>query len=500
MNNNCSAASSPAGIAASLVPASINRALSDADFAGSQSDISEDSPSVKAFNDFLELYVDPFVSLSEETNDLVGEQAASLGRAFQFQGRFIKVAGESARPDFTSARTAEVLAPLQNDIAAINDFKDANRRADVFANLNAIAEGAGVLSWFLIDTPLSYIQEIKDSATFWTNKVLKEFKEKDQRHIEWVKQFLGIFDGLKLYVKQFHTTGLTWKADGGDFISSFRKAIGSSTFESTPAPPAPSSGGGAPAPPPPPPPPPADLFADDSSSGGAPPATGINAVFSELNQGEGITKGLKKVDRSQMTHKNPELRQSSVVRSSSSSSTSSKKSPPIPKKPQNLSLKPKPEPVIKLEDSKWIVKNVEGKHDIILDGEISQSVFIADSKDSNIQIKGKINAVSISSTTKVALVLDAAISGVSVINSKKFGIQIVEQVPQISIDKSDEGQIYLSKKSLTTEIYTTSTTSLNVNVPDDEVDDFKEVSIPEQFKFSFNEKGQLQSEVVEHAG
>ena len=59
----------------------------------------------------------------------------------------------------------------------------------------------------------------------------------------------------------------------------------------------------APPPPPPPPPPP-----------GPPPPTahttlaGPAAVFAELNKGTDITKGLKKVDPSLMTHKNPSLR------------------------------------------------------------------------------------------------------------------------------------------------------------------------------------------------
>ena len=39
----------------------------------------------------------------------------------------------------------------------------------------------------------------------------------------------------------------------------------------------------------------------------------MNSVFASLNQGESVTKGLKKVDKSEMTHKNPELRASSVV-------------------------------------------------------------------------------------------------------------------------------------------------------------------------------------------
>ena len=39
----------------------------------------------------------------------------------------------------------------------------------------------------------------------------------------------------------------------------------------------------------------------------------MDAVFSQLNRGADVTKGLKKVDKSEMTHKNPELRASSVV-------------------------------------------------------------------------------------------------------------------------------------------------------------------------------------------
>ena len=39
----------------------------------------------------------------------------------------------------------------------------------------------------------------------------------------------------------------------------------------------------------------------------------MGAVFAEINKGEGITANLKKVDKSQMTHKNPELRVGTTV-------------------------------------------------------------------------------------------------------------------------------------------------------------------------------------------
>jgi hypothetical protein len=46
-------------------------------------------------------------------------------------------------------------------------------------------------------------------------------------------------------------------------------------------------------------------------------------VFAELNRGSEVTKGLRKVDKSEMTHKNPALRASSTVPSTVGSSGSS---------------------------------------------------------------------------------------------------------------------------------------------------------------------------------
>lgn len=70
-------------------------------------------------------------------------------------------------------------------------------------------------------------------------------------------------------------------------------------------------GAGGPPPPPPPPPPPAGIL--PSGAPATPPAGGAGAVFAELNKGEAVTQGLRKVDKSEMTHKNPSLRASSVV-------------------------------------------------------------------------------------------------------------------------------------------------------------------------------------------
>lgn len=99
--------------------------------------------------------------------------------------------------------------------------------------------------------------------------------------------------------------------------------------------------------PPPPPPPPAGATPSSAPTGG------IGAVFAQLNRGEEVTKGLRKVDKSEMTHKNPELRASSVV---TASGNATPKRPSKPSKPASLAGK-KPSKFA-LEGSKWIIVSV----------------------------------------------------------------------------------------------------------------------------------------------
>jgi len=70
----------------------------------------------------------------------------------------------------------------------------------------------------------------------------------------------------------------------------------------------------APPPPPPPPPPPTSATPSKPSA-----AVDVAAVFADLNRGEEVTKGLRKVDKSEMTHKNPSLRAGGIVPASVSS-------------------------------------------------------------------------------------------------------------------------------------------------------------------------------------
>ena len=83
----------------------------------------------------------------------------------------------------------------------------------------------------------------------------------------------------------------------------------------------------------------------------------MGAIFDQLNRGEAVTSGLRKVDKSEMTHKNPTLRGSAGVPDGITRSTS--RGPETKPKPDSMRAKggpaPKKEGKKVLDGNKWII-------------------------------------------------------------------------------------------------------------------------------------------------
>lgn len=364
-------------------------------------------------------------------------------------------------------------------------MRDKNRGDKLhFNHLSTVSEGIPAVGWIAVEPkPGPYVGEMKDSAQFYANRVIKDFKETDKTHVEWSRSFTKLLEALKAYVLKTHTTGLVWNPNGGD-AASFKGASSA----------APSGG----APPPPPPPPPATDFSAGAAGGAA--AGGMDAVFGQLNQGENITKGLKKVERSQMTHKNPELRGTAAP-------------PPAKTAPPKLAAKPaqlkaKKPAKTQLDGNKWTIEYHEDNRSITIDQtELNQTVNIFNCKNSIVQIKGKINAVQMTNCTKTSVLVDTLVSSLEVTGSPSFAVQITGRAPTILLDSCDSGQIYLSDKSLDSEIIAAKCSAINVSlpVPGGEEGEFEEYALPEQLKhtvdgLSQKGKSRIKTEVVAHMG
>lgn len=213
---------------------------------------------------------------------------------------------------------------------------------------------------------------------------------------------------------------------------------------------------------------------------------------------------MKKVDSSQMTHKNPSLRANAPVptRSDSTGSIGRSKSPAPPgKKPKPESMRTKKPPRKELDGNKWIIDNFDSPGDIVeVEAALTHAILISRCKSTTIRIVGKANAISVDNSARTSLIIDSLVSSVDVIKCPNFALQVIGSLPTVLLDQVDSAQIYLSKDSTNTEIFTSKCTSININLPPkDEDGDYAECPIPEQFR-SYIKDGQLVSEIVEHAG
>ncbi|KAG9244204.1 adenylyl cyclase-associated protein-like protein [Calycina marina] len=459
--------------------------------------------SVEDFDSFIDGSVKKYVALSQELGGPVAEQAASVSKAFASQRNLILISTKAKKPDMGGPQFMQLLQPLADSITLIGETRERNRASPLFNHLSAVSESIGVLAWVQVDPrPEKHVEESLGSAQYWGNRVLKEFKEKDPKQVQWMQSYYQIFKDLSEFVKDTFQQGIPWNPKGVA-IEEAMKLVGSSGLSSAPA------AGGAPPPPPPPGPPPSPLRFD-STPEPAPAANagGLGAVFSELNKGEAVTKGLKKVSADQMTHKNPSLRAGATVptRSDSTSSVSSisrNKSPAPGKKPKPESMRTKKPPVKTLDGNKWYIENYDGDtKPIEIEASISQSILISRCNKTTVIVKGKANAISIDNSPRLSLIVESLVSSIDVIKSNNFALQVMGTLPTILMDQVDGAQVYLGPESMNTEVFSSKSSSINLNIIDtkSEDGDYKEVPLPEQIRTWVGKDRNIHSEIVEHAG
>jgi len=282
--------------------------------------------------------------------------------------------------------------------------------------------------------------------------------------LDWVNAFNTFLKELQLFIKQHHTTGLSWNPKGGDSSSSSITSGG---------PPPPPTG-------PPPPPPPVESFSNQDQ----PDMTG---VFNALKKGENVTSGLRKVT-DDMKSKNRKDK-TSVVPATNVKSSQPKAAKDTPSKP----------PKIALEGNKWVVEYQSNNKSIIIsDTEAKHTCYIYKCSNSTVQVQGKVNAIIVDDCTKVAIVFENIVSSFEVVNSRSIEVQVTGKVPSFAVDKTAGCQIYLSKDSLETEIVTSKSSEMNVLLPSSDPDqDMIEIAIPEQYKTTVRDN-KLVTEIVQH--
>ncbi|CRL04045.1 CLUMA_CG017159, isoform B [Clunio marinus] len=433
----------------------------------------EKAMSVNAYEDIILGSLAQYLELSKKIGDDVATQSDFVKKAFDAQLKYVTMASQSSAPD--QSELPKLLQPTSEQINNVQNFREKHRTSKFFNHLSAISESIPALGWVCVSpTPGPHVKEMNDAGQFYTNRVLKEWKDKDVTHVNWAKAWVQTLTELQQYIKQHHTTGIVWAGKS--------KATANGTS------------GGAPPPPPmgnlPPPPPmpafdPTEAAANDER----------NALFAQINQGADITKNLKKVTSEMQTHKNPTLR---------SGPAPFKATGPAPFKPA-IAVKPnqvsndKP-PVFNRDGKKWIIEYQKNNPNLIVDNaEMNNVVYMFKSENSTLTVKGKLNSIVIDSCKKCSVVFDSLVSSVEFVNCQKIQMQVLGKVPTISIDKTDGCQMYLNRDTLNVEIVSSKSSEMNVMLPTPAGDDYVEMPIPEQFKTVISGKN-LQTTCVESLG
>ncbi|KAK3067520.1 hypothetical protein LTS18_001091, partial [Coniosporium uncinatum] len=299
--------------------------------------------------------------------------------------------------------------------------------------------------------PADVVAELFGGAQMWGNKVLKEHKESNPTRVQSVQAFYKLFKSLIAYIKQYHPKGVAWNPQGVDITEALKEVKSGSTngasSAAAPPPPPPQASSGGPPPPPPPmpanfqaaPPPPPAVGAAQKTGG----TDTMGAVFDQLNRGESVTSGLKKVDPSMQTHKNPSLRAAgsvpSITRSDSDSGSLRSKSPAPPgKKPKPEAMRTKKPPRKELDGNKWIIENFESPSDVVeIEANMTQSILITKCKATTIRVSGKANAISLDNSPKTSIILDSLVSSIDVIKCSSFALQVLGTLPTVLLDQVD---------------------------------------------------------------
>jgi adenylyl cyclase-associated protein len=437
-------------------------------------------PAVDAYDEYLQKSVKPLINACNELGEVraIGE---SLQQAWDGVRTIVLLASQSKCPqgDITT-ELQPYLKPIQTSLEAIRKLR-LDRKFDW--HHKAVMELMTCFSWILIkppqQTPAAFCKEAIASSDFWSNRIRKEYKGKDEKHIAFCDSLKTAGQDLVSYIMEFHKTGLSFNVKGGTLADaasitekvktdSDKVAVSSKNIN----------------------------VAVSENSGG-----GLSGIMAELQKkqtsdGSSAATGLRKVTKEQQT-----WRKEFQASKSSNVENDGRKGDAIPTRKVNVVQQKKSQPKFEYQErgSKWVVENQtkdSSNGSMTIDiSDPKQQVYIYNCEDLTILLKGekKVKSIVIDTCQRVNLVFDTCISSCEIVNSKKVQCQTLGVCPTFSIDKTIGCVIFLSEESIPISSFITAQSSeMNVSYPDGV--EQKEIPIPEQFVHKMN-GGNLVSQV-----
>merc|ERR1739838_308006 len=210
-----------------------------------------------------------------------------------------------------------------------------------------------------------------------------------------------------------------------------------------------------------------------------------NALFAELNQGDGYKAHLKHLTKEEKDKRRAAAKETHGV-------VQAREVPVAAVKKKPVAAVVKKDPVRSLiADREWTIQNQEKDILTITKDEIKfrHSIVVRDCVGTTIILEGKCSNLLLDNCTAVSVIFNGAMSGCEVIRSVKCNVQIIEGMsPAFTLDRADNLNIYLNEASRASTSFTYSLCSgINIWFPSaDDPEEMISKPLPDQFKAVLN--------------
>lgn len=309
--------------------------------------------------------------------------------------------------------------------------------------------------------PRDFIESSIGGSDYYANNIRKAHKATNPDQIEFCNTFKTLISELMAYVKEHHTTGVTWNPKGIDAKDYDPNSAASTApaSSSAPAPTAATVKGPA---------------AASSSSTASSDAGAVKAdLFAALNKDAAITSGLKKVTKEMQTWR-------SEFKADEAAPVPAPKAAPKPAAAAAVVMKYPPK--LHFAASKWQVEYQTAEQGVV-NIEIQdkkETVYILGCVGATIAIQGKCKSIVVDGCKRTRVTFQSAMASCEVVNCQRMQIVVEESVSAVAIDKTDGIVVTLPRSSLNTEVVASKSSEMNLSWPD-ENGDMVEKPIPEQY-------------------
>ena len=166
--------------------------------------------SIKGYDEYTASKLDPFVAAGIKLGGDAATGAALIKEAWTEMRSYLlttTACKEPAQPDLVTLFT-----PISEKVRAITAATNRNEWEN---HLKTLSEGAGALNWLLVKpAPVDFIESFVGGSDFWGNKIRKEYRTTNPDQMAFVDTFKALLLGLMAYVKEYHTTGISWNSKG----------------------------------------------------------------------------------------------------------------------------------------------------------------------------------------------------------------------------------------------------------------------------------------------